>query len=151
MINQNKRQILFHKRRLTVIFVLSNKEMQKPYYIPGPYHTKEDFITNRFVATMGRNVKLNFPGSEEYQIRFCFQDEPPLFGLFGGATGNFEIMLERDKLDSIEYAQVTIILLNDKSKFVQRWYKSRLVSLLKENKHFNLMWLYSSRVFDLPR
>ena len=34
--------------------------MAKPYYTPGPYDTKEEFMTNRFVSAIGGNVKLDF-------------------------------------------------------------------------------------------
>ncbi len=111
---------------------------------------KKEFIINRFVSSIGRNVKLTFPGQEANQIRFWFSDEPPLFGIFGGTTRNFEVILERDKIDTVMYSQVTIILLNDNHRVVERWHKGRLVSLLGSNKHFNLMSLYSVRIFDLP-
>ena len=124
--------------------------MAKPYYTPGPYHTKEEFMTNRFVSAIGGNVKLDFSWADRHQIRFFFHDEPPLFGIFGGTTGNFEVFLERDKVDSMDYVQVTIILLNVKTKVVQRWHRNRLLSLLKSNRHFNLISLYSARILDLP-
>ena len=77
--------------------------MAKPHYTPGPYHTKKEFMTNRFVSAIGGNVKLDFSWADRHQIRFFFHDEPPLFGIFGGKTGNFEVFLERDKVDSMDY------------------------------------------------